>query len=120
VEFVSHMEQKLRRGSSAALRDVQIKKSGGVCITHCATVKRCSFEGCKNGVVKAGVCITHGAKLQRPKVTHANDNNPEPPQNVVPTAVSSLQLSNFFDDKEELNSWIWRSSRMARNFGASN
>jgi hypothetical protein len=52
--------------------------------------------GCRNVAVKEGVCITHGAKLQRtpkvtklqrpPKVTKANDNNPEPPQNVVPTA----------------------------------
>jgi hypothetical protein len=93
---------------------------GGVCITHGATKKRCIFEGFRNGVVKAGVCITHGAKLQHPpKVKNANDNNPEPPQNVVPTAVLSRQLSNFFDDEEELNSWIWRSSQMARNFGAS-
>jgi hypothetical protein len=57
--------------------------------------------------------------LKHTKVTNAN-NNPEQPPIAVPSALSSRQLANFFDDEEELNSWIWRSSRMARNYGASN
>ena len=36
---------------------------GGVCVTHDAKVKRCSFEVCTNQVVKAGVCITHGVQM---------------------------------------------------------
>ena len=36
------------------------------------------------------------------------------PPNVVFSAVPSRQLVNF-DDEEELNSWIWRSCRTARN-----
>ena len=42
-------------------------RKGGVCVTHGAKVKRCSFEGCTNIVVKGGVCVTHGAKQKAKK-----------------------------------------------------
>jgi hypothetical protein len=69
--------------TGAATRDVQIEPSReefasptalrkslgdfrGVCITHGAKVKRCSFEGCANGAINGGVvCITHGAGVKR-------------------------------------------------------
>jgi hypothetical protein len=38
---------------------------GGVCVTHGANVKRCSFDGCTNQAKKGGVCITHGAKVKQ-------------------------------------------------------
>ena len=37
---------------------------GGVCIRHGAMVKRCSVDGCMNGVIKGGVCRRHGAKVK--------------------------------------------------------
>ena len=39
-------------------------KEGGVCVTHGAMKKRCSFEGCTKYVVYEGVCITHGTKIK--------------------------------------------------------
>ena len=39
-------------------------KEGGVCVTHGAMKKRCSFEGCTKYVVKEGVCITHGTRIK--------------------------------------------------------
>ena len=34
-----------------------------MCYTHGAKreVKRCSFKGCTNQVVRGGICVTHGA-----------------------------------------------------------
>jgi hypothetical protein len=34
-----------------------------VCMKHGAKIKRCSYEGCTNQVVKGGVCKKHGAKV---------------------------------------------------------
>ena len=38
---------------------------GGVCVTHGAKVKRCSFEGCTNIVVKGGVCVASHMEQNR-------------------------------------------------------
>jgi hypothetical protein len=70
-------------------------------------LKQCSLDGCTNNA-KKGVCYRH-----RTKITNANNKSEQPP-NVVPSTVPARQLVKF-DDEEELNSWIWRSSRMARN-----
>lgn len=48
-----------------ALHNNQLDEDeGGVCVTHGAMKKRCSFEGCTKYVVKEGVCITHGTKIK--------------------------------------------------------
>jgi hypothetical protein len=41
-------------------------QKGGVCVTHGAEVKLCTFKGCNNQAKKGGVCITHGAKMILP------------------------------------------------------
>jgi hypothetical protein len=99
---------------------------GGVCITHGAKVekKQCSHVGCKNRVKKGGVCVTHGAKVKRcsyegctkypqgkggvccshrSKIITAT-NNP---------AAKEAKTLQIYEDEEELNSWIWGSSRMS-------
>ena len=112
---------------------------GGVCITHGATKKKrkqyrklCSVEGCARGAVKEGVCITHGAIVERKRCNFekctsnaqkggvcrrhfeikANNINPTLQPNTVTPAIPSRQSINYEDeDEEQLNSWIWRSSR---------
>jgi hypothetical protein len=110
--------------------------NGGVCITHGATVKRCSFEGCANQAQKKGVCVTHGAKKTRKVCTHTgctayaqkggmcrrhpskrintNNINPTLQPDAVTSAIPHHLPMNYEDDEEELNSWIWRSSRMGK------
>jgi len=46
-------------------RVYQHSSKGGVCITHGAPVKRCSFEGCTNFVIQGGFCRRHGAVTKR-------------------------------------------------------
>ena len=107
---------------------------GGVCITHGAMTKRCSFKGCARKAVKGGVCITHGAIVERKRCNFkgctsnaqkggvcrghsskrikANNINPTLQPNTVTPAIPSRQSINYEDeDEEQLNSWIWRSSR---------
>jgi hypothetical protein len=68
-------------------------RKGGVCVTHGAKIKQCSFEGCTNQVVKGGVCYRHLKKYGTcPEIP------PTPP----------YQSINY-EDEEELNSWIWKS-----------
>jgi hypothetical protein len=82
---------------------------GGVCVTHGAKVKRCTFEGgCTNQAKKGGVCITHGSKdlNKSPKV--------QPNANVTPSIPSCQSINYKDEDEEELNSWIWRSYRKTK------
>ena len=109
---------------------------GGVCITHGAMTKRCSFEGCTNRVIKGGVCITHGAKVERKRcsfegcTSHAQKRgicrrhsskrikaniNPTIQSNAVTSAIPPHLLMNYEDEEEELNSWIWRSTRLTNS-----
>jgi hypothetical protein len=108
-------------------------KRGGVCVTHGAKKKRCSHKGCTNQTVVGGVCITHGATVKccsfedcnnhakkggvcyrhRTKSINAND-NPTLQLNDVTSVMSHHLPMNYEDEEEELNSWIWRSSRRAR------
>ena len=101
-------------------------KRGGVCYTHGATRKQCSFEGCTNRAVKAGVCITHGAKKKRcshegcnnqvykggvcrrhsSKNLNATNNN-----HVTPVIASRRSVDYDYEEEEGLNSWIWKSTR---------
>jgi hypothetical protein len=96
---------------------------GGVCITHGAKVKRCSFVGCNKYAQKGGVCITHGAEVKRCNfdgctnhvkkggvcrsskninATNTNDGTP---------VIASRRLVDYdYEEEEELNSWIWRSN----------
>jgi hypothetical protein len=111
---------------------------GGVCITHGAKVKRCSFEGCTNQAKKGGVCVTHGAKMKRCSFDGCTSNakkggvcyrhrsksgiitlttNPVLQSNDVPSFVLPHQSVDY-EDEEELNSWIWGSSRMPRKLGS--
>ena len=71
---------------------------GGVCVTHGAKVKRCSVEGCTKQVKKGGVCYRHRSK----SIIMINNPSQE--------AITELPTNN--QDEEELNSWIWRSSRV--------
>ncbi len=50
---------KVKRCSSDGCTNGVIK--GGVCKKHGAKVKRCSKEGCTNQAKRRGVCIRHGA-----------------------------------------------------------
>ena len=105
---------------------------GGVCITHGAMTKRCIFKGCARKAVIGGVCITHGAIVERKRCNFekctsnaqkggvcrrhfeikANNINPTLQPNTVTPAIPSRQSFNYEDeDEEQLNSWIWRSSR---------
>ena len=34
-------------------------------MTHGATKKQCSHEGCANGAVRGGFCVTHGVKMKQ-------------------------------------------------------
>jgi hypothetical protein len=111
---------------------------GGVCITHGAKVKQCSFDGCTNQALKGGVCITHGATRKqcsfegctnkvkkggvcyrhRSKSTIISTNNPTLEANIaLPSSVPPSHQSTDYEDEEELNSWIWKSSRIPRKLG---
>ena len=100
-------------------------QKGGVCITHGAIKerKRCSHGGCTKQAIKGGVCVTHGAKVKLCSVEGCTKqfkkggvcyrhrsksiitiNNPSQ------EAITELRTNN--QDEEELNSWIWRSSRV--------
>jgi hypothetical protein len=85
---------------------------GGVCVTHGAKKKLCSFDGCTKQVQKGGVCYKHGSK------SIITLNNPVLQSNAIPPSVPPHQAVDY-DDEEELNSWIWRSSRMTRELGSS-
>jgi hypothetical protein len=131
---ITHGAMKNRCSSKGCTNQVQ---KGGVCITHGAMTKRCSFDGCNNHVVKGGVCVTHGAKKTRKVCSHTGctsyaqkggvcyrhrtksininaNNNPTIRPNAVTSAIPPHQPMNYEDDEEELNSWIWRSSRMGK------
>jgi hypothetical protein len=41
------------------------KKMKNIKPSTARTRKLCSYEGCTNGVVEGGVCVTHGAKVKR-------------------------------------------------------
>ena len=115
---------------------------GGVCITHGAKVKvkRCIHKGCTNKVQQGGVCITHGAiRVLRKRCSHngctsyakkggvctrhrskssINANNiPTLQPNAFPPSVLPHRSADY-EDEEELNSWIWRSSREANHGGS--
>ena len=75
-------------------------QKGGVCITHGAMTKRCSFEGCTNGVVNGGVCRRHSST--NINATNSND--------VTPVIASRRSVDYDYEEEEELNSWIWRST----------
>ena len=79
---------------------------GGVCVTHGAKVKRCSVEGCTKQVEKGGVCYRHRSK------SIITINNPSQ------EAITELPTNN--QDEEELNSWIWRSSRVQKRVTSNN
>jgi hypothetical protein len=81
-------------------------QKGGVCVTHGAKRKRCSFEGCSTQSRKGGVCYRHCSKIIKSK------SNLAPAKAVIPV-IPPHQLIDY-EDEDELNSWIWRSSRMKR------
>ena len=126
---ITHGAMKTRCSSKGCTNKVV---QGGVCVTHGAMTKRCSFEGCTNRVIKGGVCITHGAKVERKRcsfegcTSHAQkggvcwrhsskrikaNNNPTIQSTAVTSAIPPHLPMNYEDEEEELNSWIWRSSR---------
>jgi hypothetical protein len=79
---------------------------GGVCVTHGAKVKGCSVEGCTKQVKKGGVCYRHRSKC----IITINNPSQE--------AITELPTNN--QDEEELNSWIWRSSRVQKRVTSNN
>ena len=120
----------------------KVSAKGGVCITHGAKVKvkRCIHKGCTNKVQQGGVCITHGAiRVLRKRCSHngctsyakkggvctrhrskssINANNiPTLQPNAFPPSVLPHRSADY-EDEEELNSWIWRSSREANHGGS--
>jgi hypothetical protein len=68
--------------------------------------KLCSRSGCTNQVKKRGLCITHGAMLKQ--CSHKGCNNHAKNGGFCITHGVEMKL----EDEEELNSWIWRSSRI--------
>ena len=126
---------KKPRCSHAGCTNQAVK--GGVCVTHGAQKKQCSVEGCTKQVKKGGVCVTHGAKVgskrcnfkgctsysprkggvcyrHRSKSINAI-NNPAQEANAFPPSVSlPHQQAVDYEEEEELNYWIWGSSRMPR------
>jgi hypothetical protein len=112
---------------------------GGVCITHGAIKKHkiCSHEGCNNIAIRRGVCWTHGAKIN----ASSRDVAPMPGEGGVcymhrgksgintnnnSTLVTSANVtppipphqSIDYEEEEELNSWIWKSCRIPRNYAS--
>jgi hypothetical protein len=135
---ITHGAEKKKRCSHEGCTK-QAQQKGGVCVTHGAKLKRCSFEGCTNCVVKGGVCVIHGAKRERKRCSfkgcssyaqkaglckrHCSKSiitltNPVLHSNAVPPSVPPQAVD--YEDEEELNSWIWGSSRMTRELGSSN
>jgi hypothetical protein len=53
---------EVKRCSFEGCTNIVVK--GGDCRTHGTVLKRCSYEGCTNQVVNGGVCIVHGAKTK--------------------------------------------------------
>jgi len=71
--------------------------------------KRCNFKGCTSySRGEEGVCYRH-----RSKSINAI-NNPAQEANAVPPSVSLPHQAVDYEEEEELNSWIWGSSRMPR------
>jgi hypothetical protein len=82
----------------------------GVCITHGTMIKSCSSKGCTNGAAKEGVCCMHGSKS-------INTNNISTIQsNAIPSSIPPLHQSIDYEEEEELNSWIWKSCRIPRQY----
>jgi hypothetical protein len=114
--------------------------NGGVCITHGAIKKkRCSFKGCTNGAVKGGVCVTHGATRKgcsfegctsnargkegvcyrhREKSGINTNNNSTLVSNADVTPPIPPYQSIDYEEEEELNSWIWKSCRIPKNYAS--
>ena len=76
--------------------------------------KQCSFEGCVNKAYhKGGVCCRHRSK------SIITLTNPVLQSNAIPPSVPPHQAVDY-ENEEELNTWIWGSSRMPRKLGLSN
>jgi uncharacterized protein (UPF0179 family) len=87
-------------------------QKGGVFKTHGAKVmcKRCSYKGCTSySRGKLGLCMKH----QSEECIITNENPSHEAITELPLSTPSRH-SNYDVDDEELNSWIWRSSRMQR------
>jgi hypothetical protein len=89
--------------------------NGGVCVAHGATWtrKRCSFEGCTNGVVKGGVCWTHGAKVEVKRCSQEGCSN-----FVVKGDLCWTHGSNAVDlALIQQVSWLYSTKKTVRNGG---
>jgi hypothetical protein len=101
---------------------------GGVCVTHGAKVKGCSFEGCTSNAQKGGVCCRH-----RSRSSNANDNPTQQPEvdrineaikvfqsqrnptgadwthlheTLAPTAVDDVEAVGYMIKKEFSSGWF--------------
>jgi hypothetical protein len=86
-------------------------------------LKQCSHTGCNKHAKNGGFCITHGVEMKladegctkypqgKDGGTNSN-NNPtlQPSIDIIP-AIPPFP-SVHYEDEEERNSWIWRSSRI--------
>ena len=101
--------------------------SGGVCATHGAKAKRCSFVGCTNQAKKGGVCWSHVAKAERCDagsdgeifMRHPQMNVSRAAASCRPTSLLASVMNTDFSDDDKIGAWIWKSSRMARIVSAN-
>ena len=110
LEFVSRTAQRLNDANSEGCTSYFHFIKGGVCVTHGAKKKRCSVEGCTKYKMKGGVCYRH-----RSKSINAKNNLTLLQLNAgVTPATIPFRQSIEYEDEEELNSWIWKSSHGTR------
>jgi hypothetical protein len=87
---------------------------GGVCVTHGAKLKQCSFEECTKQARKGGLCHRHRSK----RIINSNNITLKPiPE--LPSIPPPHQSINY-EEEEALNSWNWKSTPMTRRLGALN
>jgi hypothetical protein len=129
---------KVKRCSHEGCTNVAVK--GGVCVTHGAKVTQCdvttrdvptSVKGeefvprmAQQGNDAAIMDVPHMPRkeeyaqdIAQKAPSYQQTTQHEEAKNTLPSSVPPSHQSTDYEDEEELNSWIWKSSRIPRKLG---